>query len=81
MKLREGVGALCLQPNQPLEQNIKRISYQIGIPHSDRILDTDFSHQQAIHPPERKLHEFDVLGLQVRIQRCWINRLSTNHLY
>jgi hypothetical protein len=39
---------------------------QVGIPHPDGILHADFSHQQTIHPSKRELHEFDILGVEVR---------------
>lgn len=40
-------------------------TYQIGIPHSDGILNADLPHEKAVHPPESKLHELDVLNVQM----------------
>ena len=37
-------------------------AYQIRVPHSNGILNAYFAHEEAIHPPERELHELDVLG-------------------
>ena len=36
-------------------------THQIGIPHPHGVLHTDLAHQQAVHPPERKLHKLDPL--------------------
>ena len=50
-------------------------THQIGIPHPNGILHADLAHQQAVHPPERELHELDVLGFQMRRQRSYIAEL------
>ena len=41
-------------------------TYQIRVPHSDRVLHAYLPHEQTVHPSERKLHELDVLRLQMR---------------
>jgi len=63
MELREGVWSLSLMKifSRRLEIDARKVTYEVGIPHSDRILHADFSHQQAIHPSESKLHEFYIL--------------------
>ena len=38
---------------------------EISIPHPNRILNRDLPHQQTIHPPEAKLHEFHTLSFQM----------------
>lgn len=39
--------------------------YHISIPHADGVLDTDFPHEQAIHPPKAELNKFHSLGLEM----------------
>lgn len=50
-----------------MDKGIKR-TYQICIPHPYRTFYTYLSHQQAIHPSERKLHKLDSLLLKMRGQ-------------
>ena len=47
-----------------------RCAYEVGIPHSDGVLHADLTHEKAVHPSERKLHELDVFCLQMRSQWC-----------
>ena len=43
---------------------------QVCIPHAYRILHTDFSHKQTIHPTECKLHKLDILRPKMRVKWC-----------
>jgi hypothetical protein len=54
---------------------------QVCIPHAYRILHTDFSHEQTIHPTECKLHKLDVLGLEVRVKWCIDTRHKLRHAF
>ena len=36
-------------------------AYEVRVPHADRVLHADLTHEKAVHPAERKLHELDVL--------------------
>ena len=54
-------------------------TYKVGIPHPDRVLYTDLSHKQAVHPPERKLHKFDTLSIQVSGQRGYNSLVWLSH--
>ena len=47
----------------------KRKTHQIGIPHPHGILHAYLTHQQTVHPPEGKLHEFDALRREVLRER------------
>lgn len=38
-------------------------TYEICIPHADYVLDANFAHEQAIHPSETKLDEFNAFLL------------------
>ena len=52
MKLRERIGALR----------------EVRVPHTDSIPHAELAHQQAVHPPECKLHELDTLLREMLMQ-------------
>ena len=73
MKLRKRLGAFRLLKTIDQSCGLEPLSpsstaHQIGIPHPDCILYTNLAHKETIHPAERKLHEFDVLGLKVGVK-------------
>jgi len=35
--------------------------YHVRIPHPNRVLDTEFPHEHAVHPPEAELYELNAL--------------------
>lgn len=43
--------------------------YKVGVPHADGMLESNLSHQQAVHPPERELNKLDMFRLKVGRQR------------
>ena len=45
------------------------MTHQIRIPHSDRPLYRNLTHQQAVHPPKGKLHVLDSLVFKVCSER------------
>lgn len=72
MKLRKRIRTLCLYIKSRM--NIRKppqawLTYQIGIPHADRAFDTDFAHQQTIHPSKCELHEFYTFAVEMHCQR------------
>ena len=56
-----------------------RCAYEVGIPHSDGVLHADLTHEKAVHPSERKLHELDVFCLQMRSQWCCASMSMVTH--
>jgi hypothetical protein len=40
-------------------------TYHVRIPHANRISYAHFPHEQTVHPPETKLHEFHTLLFQM----------------
>ena len=63
MKLGKGVGSFGLRSGsvQYTTGMFSDDAHQIGIPHPYGILHAYFTHQETVHPPERELHELDVL--------------------
>src|SRR3569833_1416303 len=55
-------GIYCCKKSRPLPAVP---THQIRIPHSNRVPDADLAHEKAVHPPEAKLDELDVLLLEV----------------
>ena len=51
-------------------------TYQICIPHPDRVLHAYLAHEQTVHPSERELHELDVLSLEMRGKRRYDSTVS-----
>lgn len=75
MKLGKRIRALRLAQIRARHQEMTReCTYEIRVPHPDRILHAQLAHQQAVHPSECKLHKLDILRLEVLCQRCCFNR-------
>src|SRR3569833_367666 len=55
-------GIYCCKKSRPLPAVP---THHIRIPHSNRVPDADLAHEKAVHPPEAKLDELDVLLLEV----------------
>lgn len=73
MELRERFGALRLSMHKQFISTVSEMArsetHQVCVPHTNSVLDTDLTHEEAIHPPKGKLHEFNAFVLQVRRER------------
>lgn len=41
------------------------VTYKVGVPHADYVLDTDLAHEETVHPSETELDKFDTFLLKV----------------
>lgn len=55
-------------------------THKVGIPHAHDVLDAQLAHEEAVHPPERKLDELDAFLLEMCGERgCmrWTNECQS----
>jgi len=65
-RCRRRSARLGLDPNPAAGSTRReRWTHEIRVPHAHDVLDAQLAHEEAVHPPERKLDELDALLLEV----------------